>query len=85
MKTLIIVIALASAGCAGSIIQDLAKDPNQHCWQVSSIYVTGSGCRAAPGSDITMPGGQGVKASRQNDSVTVPVAIPAMTLTPTTK
>lgn len=85
MKVLVLAVALLTTGCAGSIIQDLAKDPNQHCWQVSSIYVTASGCRGAEGSDISMPGGQMVKGNRgTNNTVTVPVDLPphTMTLTP---
>jgi hypothetical protein len=88
MIGLIILLSLLCTGCLASnlkeVVEALGKDQNQNCVVVTTIYGGLSACRAAPGSSITMPGGQRVEAAPTagGGSVTVPVTVPTMTLTP---
>ncbi len=91
MKTfLLLVCALATGGCIASnlaqVIDALAKDNNQNCIVVTSVYGTVTMMRAAPNASVKAGAGScDIQGNPEGGKVTVPVQTPAMILTPTVK
>jgi hypothetical protein len=93
VKTLLLLacaLPIVTGGCIASnlaqVIDALAKDNNQNCIVVTSVYGTVTMMRAAPNASFKAGAGScDIQGNPEGGKIAVPVQVPAMTLTPTTK